>query len=107
MFDELHHLRTVPQMLPLLDRYGQAGAADQEAWQDRVMELPGTAPRDLVKLHGDLLAYGWLEQNTGLTPVLKAGAVPGCYRITPAGRRALQQAAADNGAEEDNLAEAA
>jgi hypothetical protein len=53
--------------------------------------MEGVEARQLVKLHGELLAYGWLEQNTGLTPVLRAGAAANCYRITPAGLRALKQ----------------
>ena len=51
-----------------------------------------SAPRELVKWHGELIAYGWVEQNTGVVPGVKVGAVLGCYRITPAGVRALKQA---------------
>jgi hypothetical protein len=92
MFDELERLRCVKELLDLLRHYQQAGQADREAWQDRIVEMEGVDPRQLVKLHGELLAYGWLEQNTGLTPVLRAGAAANCYRITPAGIRALKQA---------------
>jgi len=92
MFDELERLRDVKELSALLRHYQQAGEADREAWQDRLAELEGVEPRQLVKLHGELLAYGWLEQNTGLTPVLRAGAAASCYRITSAGNRALKQA---------------
>jgi hypothetical protein len=45
--------------------------------------------KDLVKLHGLLIAFGWVEQNTGHVPTLQAGMVPACYRATVLGRRAL------------------
>jgi len=48
------------------------------------MHLEGVAPPELVKLHGELIAFGWVEQNTGEVPI--------CYRITPAGSRAMRQA---------------
>jgi hypothetical protein len=91
MFDELERLRGVKELFALLQHYQQVGEADRQAWQDRLIEMEGVEPRQLVKLHGELLAYGWLEQNTGSTPVLRAGAVANCYRITPAGLRALKQ----------------
>jgi hypothetical protein len=94
MFDELERLREAKELSALLQHYRQIGEADREAWQDRLAELDGVEARQLVKLHGELLAYGWLEQNTGLTPVLRAGAVANCYRITSAGVRALKQARA-------------
>jgi hypothetical protein len=92
MFDELERLRDGKELFALLRHYQQVGEADREAWQDRLADLEGVEPRQLVKLHGELLAYGWLEQNTGLTPVLRAGAAASCYRITSAGIRALKQA---------------
>jgi hypothetical protein len=88
MFDEMERLCAAPQLYALLEHYAELGKPDRQVWQDRRMELPGVAPRDLVKLHGELLAYGWLEQNTGVTPVPRAGEAPGCYRITTAGQRA-------------------
>lgn len=91
MFDELERLRDAKELSDLLRHYQQLGAADREAWQDRLAELEGVEPRQLVKLHGELLAYGWLEQNTGLTPVLRPGAAAHCYRITSGGIRALKQ----------------
>jgi hypothetical protein len=92
MFDEFDRLRGCDGLLRLLAHYVAGNAADAEAWQDRRMELEGVRAEELVKLHGELLAYGWLEQNTGLTPVLRTGAVPCCYRVTAAGRKALKQA---------------
>jgi hypothetical protein len=91
MFDELERLRDVKELFDLLTHYQQLGAADREVWQDRLAEMDGVEPRQLVKLHGELLAYGWLEQNTGLTSAPRPGAAAGCYRITTAGIRALKQ----------------
>jgi hypothetical protein len=91
MFDELERLRDVRELFALLTHYQRLGEADRQVWQDRLIEMEGIAPRELVKLHGELLAYGWLEQNTGLTPVLRPGAAASCYRITPAGIRAHKQ----------------
>jgi hypothetical protein len=94
MFDELERLCAVPELCALLGHYADLGKPDRQAWQDRRMEMPGVAGRELVKLHGELLAYGWLEQNTGITPAPRPGQAPGCYRITPAGQRALKEARA-------------
>jgi hypothetical protein len=90
MFDEMDRLRTTKGLCELLQHYADLAAADRSKWQDRLGELPGSSPRDVTHFHGELLAYGWLEQNTGLTPALRAGAVPSCYRATPAGLRALK-----------------
>ena len=73
----------------------ESATPDRLAWQDRVQELEGVEARELVRLHGELLACGWLEQNTGATPVLKHGSAPACYRVTPLGLRALKQLRAE------------
>lgn len=99
MWDEVQPLRSSPHLAHLLTHY--AAAADRDAWQDRLMELEGLAPRDLGRLHGELLAHGWIEQNTGSVPVLQVGAAPQCYRVTPIGRRALQIVAAGAKVEEE------
>jgi hypothetical protein len=93
IMDELQLLRDNDSLHRLLRHYGEAAGEDREAWQDRVMHLDGTCPDELARLHGLLLAGDWLEQNTGATPVLQRGAVPCCYRITGAGRRALKRIA--------------
>jgi hypothetical protein len=95
MFDEMKRLRETKGLLELLSHYSDLAAADRQVWQDRLLQMEGVEARELVKLHGELLAYGWLEQNTGATPVLRQGAAPGCYRITAAGVRALKQVRAE------------
>jgi hypothetical protein len=91
MFDEMDRLREIKELHDLLTHYASLAAGDREVWQDRLCELAGVEPRQLSKFHGELLAFGWLEQNTGLTPILKRGAAPSCYRITSSGLRALKQ----------------
>jgi hypothetical protein len=93
MFDEMIRLRESPPLQQLLAHYVQLGRDDREAWHDRVMEMEGVASMLLTRLHGELIAFGWIEQNTGVVPLVRANAVPGCYRATGAGHRALRQAA--------------
>ncbi len=95
MFDEMERLRDEKALCTLLTHYAALAAPDRQLWQDRLREMEGVEGRQLVRLHGELLAYGWLEQNTGLTPVLRRGEAPACYRITPAGLRALKQLRAE------------
>src|SRR5437588_10613419 len=103
LLDDLQRLRETEALARLLAHYAVLGASDREAWQDRAMQLDGVEPRQLVLLHGDLIAYGWVEQNTGSTAVLKAGAVAACYRVTAAGLRALRQARDGHPDEDDRL----
>jgi hypothetical protein len=90
LFDELDWLRDSADLQRLLGHYAAVGATDREAWQDRLMELDGVEARELVRLHGLLIAFSWVEQNTGNTPVCRPGSVPACYRVTAAGIRALK-----------------
>ena len=102
--DEMQRLRDDPHLRELLARYVEAGAEDREAWQDRVMALEGAEARDVARLHGELIAYGWVEQNTGATDILRPGVAACCYRATAAGRRALRWSAAPD---DEGQAEAA
>lgn len=89
MFDEDLRLRQDANLQFLLEQY--CAPEDREAWQDRVMQIEGLERGDLIGLHGELIAYGWVEQNTGVLPRVEAGACPGSYRSTSAGRRALNR----------------
>jgi len=92
MRDELDYLRGSSDLYDLLRRYAELGNANHETWQDRVMEMNGLDAKEITKLHGSLLAFSFIELNTGSVPCLKRGAVPGCYRVTPAGYRAVAAA---------------
>jgi hypothetical protein len=91
MFNELVRLRDVPDLQQLLSHYVEAAVAAPGLWQDRVMHLKGVEPRTLAKLHGELLAHDWIEQNTGHTSFPPATEYRCCYRATEAGIRALKQ----------------
>lgn len=93
MFDEMQRLTESSALCALLNHYADLSKDDREVWQHRVMEMEEIQSRELVKLHGELLAYGWLEQNTGNTPTLAIDQVQGCYRITRDGIKALKSLA--------------
>jgi hypothetical protein len=99
--NEVQQLRDTEGLIRLMEHYTSAGAADRPAWQDRLMELEGLKPAELARLHGALIAHGWVEQNTRQTPFLKPGVVACCYRVTGAGVRALRLAKAEGAVDED------
>ncbi len=90
MLDERELLRTNAHLRALLEHYAQGAELDREAWKDRVMARDGLDAGALVRLHGVLIAHGWLEQNTGVIPALRSGSVLGCYRVTTVGHRVLK-----------------
>jgi hypothetical protein len=92
MLDEMERLKNSTRLFELLGYYAELGKEDRESWHDRLITFEGTAGRDLSRLYGDLIAHGWIEQNTGVTPVLEAGRFGGCYRVTSAGLKAYRQA---------------
>lgn len=83
MLDELEDLRNHTPLAVLFSHYAKLAAIDRERWQARLMQLEGVKTAELSKLHGGLLAFGWLEQNTGQLPC--------CYRLTSTGLRAWRQ----------------
>jgi hypothetical protein len=89
--NELERLRDEQGLCDLLRHYAELGKLDRQVWQDRVLEVEGVPARELVRWHGELIAQGWIEQNTGFTPILRKGEAPGCYRVTASGLRALKQ----------------
>jgi hypothetical protein len=78
--------------LRLLAHYAAAGEANREAWIDRPMKWDDLDGRALAKLHGHLVAEGWLEINLDSSTPRREGTVASCYRVTPAGLRALRTA---------------
>jgi hypothetical protein len=101
MPEELQRLRDVRGLMRLLVHYAQLGREDRQVWQDRLTGLDGVEGKELTRLYGELLAYGWLEQNTGVTPVLVPGRLACCYRISTAGLRALKRALTEQDEEQE------
>jgi hypothetical protein len=91
VYDEPDMIDPDGPLFGLLRHYAELGLADRESWRDRVMELDGAGAKELSRLHGELIALGWVEQNTGATPVLKPGVAAACYRVTTHGLRAYRQ----------------
>ena len=91
MLDEAEELDESTSLFHLLRHYAEPGVANREAWQDRVMALDELGTRELSRLHGELIARGWVEQNTGVTPIVKPGVAAACYRITTHGLRAYRK----------------
>jgi hypothetical protein len=87
MFDFSTRLRENAHLLSLLSHYAQIGAEDREAWQARLMQMDGLAPKDLTALHGELIAFDWIEQNTGHASFGPDGVLSACYRVTRQGLR--------------------
>ncbi len=80
--DESDTLDPAGLLFRLLSVYAEPGALNRETWQGRVMEFDGMTGRDLSRLHGELIAAGWLEQDTGATRA--------AYRVTLQGLRAYR-----------------
>jgi hypothetical protein len=66
------------------------GKPDRSIWQKRLNEMAGIDPKELSRLHGELIAFDWIEQNP--TRTISVGSIPaGIYRITAQGVRDLCQ----------------
>ena len=87
MLDLSPRLRENAHLLSLLSHYARLGADDRAVWQDRVTELDGVGPEGMSRLHGELLAFGGIEQNTGNAVLRPDGTVGNCYRVTATGLR--------------------
>ena len=80
MFNEIHRLNECSPLRALLAHYA---ALDRHLWHTRRADLDGADVRELTRLHGELLAYSWVELNLD-EPAPR-------YRAAPAGLRALKQ----------------
>jgi hypothetical protein len=87
MLDDLLRLREYPHLLALLSHYAEQGSKDRATWRDRLMQMEGVEPKQLSALHGELIAFDWIEQNTGQASPMKDGVLANCYRITLNGLR--------------------
>jgi hypothetical protein len=91
MFDDSLRLRENPILLALLSHYAQQSTEDRAAWRDRLMQMEGVEPKQLSALHGELIAFGWIEQNTGQAILRQDGTLSACYRITLHGLREFRR----------------
>ncbi len=106
MRSEMQMLRDDAELLQLLQHYVGNTTEDREAWLDRCMAINGVEAKQLTQMHGLLIAFGWIEQNSDQAASVQPETCSQCYRTTAAGRRALKQfRLADDDA--DNLAAAA
>ncbi len=90
LVDEVQRLHSNKGLRLLLAHYVELSEENQETWHDRLTEFDNIQGRDLTKLYGELIAHGWIEQNTGSTPILEPGRHAGCYRVTPSGLRVFK-----------------
>lgn len=91
MLDEMDSLQTNPALNLLLSHYANLASPDRDAWHPRLSSLDGFEPREMTKLHGDLLALGWIEWTSGQS-ARKLGEGMPCYRVTADGLRAYRMA---------------
>lgn len=83
MLDSLERLRTDPQLLHLFSLYADLCESNPEMWHPRLTQLEDDERADLVKLHGELIAFDLIEQNTGQMPCR--------YRLTRAGIKTFRE----------------
>jgi hypothetical protein len=105
MTDEIVRLRDKPALLKLLTHYANLGVDNRETWQDRLMAMEGVEASEMTKLHGELIAFSWIEQNTGNSPGTQAGTIPGCYRVTLVGLRATKRVQSPEAEDEPEIVE--
>jgi hypothetical protein len=91
LLDFARRLKENAQLLALLSHYAQLGSEDRMIWQDRLMQLEGADPKQLTLLHGELIAFDWIEQNTGHAVGRSDGTLSGCYRVTQQGLRGYRR----------------
>lgn len=100
MLDFPKRLKENAHLLSLLSHYAQLGSVDRMVWQDRLMTMEGIEPKQLTGLHGELIAFDWIEQNTGHALGRADGTLSGCYRITQSGLREYRRIHGIEAAEE-------
>lgn len=103
MYVDVDALRSDARLRELLAAYVDRRRADPGAeWHDRVMELDGCTAEQLTKLHGRLLANGWIETRVHGEAFREAGRLEACYRATHDGVSALRQAQAQGALDEED-----
>lgn len=92
MLDALAVLRANDHLRRLLLEYRLLREYEPETlWHDRIMALADLAPKELSRLHGLLLANGWLDIRVMPEAFEQPGRIAQCYRITREGLLALRQ----------------
>lgn len=91
MLEEMQRLREESPLRQLLEHYVDHTSEDKETWLDRCMALEGVESKRLSELHGLLIAFGWVEQNSGQVAGPGLAVCAATYRTTAAGRRAAKQ----------------
>lgn len=94
MYNELERLRDNAPLQLLLGHYAEVGVGAPGEWQDRVMDLPGVEPRQLSRLHGELIAHDWVEQDA-YRAAAAGELVRTRYRVTEKGLQASKQVLCD------------
>lgn len=87
----MDRLRESEELYALLGHYVEATGEDHESWLDRAMAWPEVTEKALTQLHGELIAYGWIEMNLDTTTPRKAETIASCYRVTREGVKAYRQ----------------
>jgi hypothetical protein len=91
MLDFSVRLQENNHLLALLAHYARQGSEDRSVWQDRLMKVEGIDSQQLTTLHGELIAFDWIEQNTGEAKMSPDGTIANCYRITQEGLREFRR----------------
>src|SRR5580698_7847177 len=91
MLDFTVRLKENIHLLTLLSHYARMGSEDRTVWQDRLMKMEGIDSQQLTTLHGELIAFDWIEQNTGQAKMSQDGTLTACYRITLEGLREFRR----------------
>ncbi len=91
MFDFSVRLRENAHLLALLSHYARLGSEDRTAWRDRLMQMDEVESSQLTVLHGELIAFDGIEQNTGHAVLLPDGTLSACYRVTQNGLREFRR----------------
>ena len=64
--------RQTPRLVELLAHYAALRTPDRSIWQKRLSEMEGIDPKELSRIHEELIAFDWIEQNPS-----RASASPG------------------------------
>ena len=91
MCDFSVRLRENGQLLTLLSHYARLGSEDRTVWRDRLMQMDGIEAAQLTVLHGELIAFDGIEQNTGHAVLCPDGTISACYRVTLHGLREFRR----------------